>query len=186
MAIETGSEGEAEFKTLATKAGAEAINNGKIENIALTFEKQEKQNFNVLFKAKKTSLGYIEIKIKKAEEEIFSKTIWLDATASKEITLEIMPEKIPLLKEQEIIVKASAQNSPVADAQIRMATILADNSRTVQNASTNENGVTKFLLPKTMPGTRLLFEAEKEDYYSEQIEKTIETSVFSVSPEIRG
>jgi len=183
ISIQTGSEGEAEFKTFAAGSGIEAINNDRIENTAFSLARQETMNFNALFRAKKTSLAFFEIKIRNGSEEIFSKTIWLDATASKEILLEITPEKIPLLSAQEITAKAGAQGFPLEGAEVWMAIIAADNSRATQKASTNAQGEAKFTLQSAMPGTRLVFEAEKEDYYAEPFEKKLETNVFSVSPE---
>ncbi|MDD5148034.1 MAG: hypothetical protein PHH08_01055 [Candidatus ainarchaeum sp.] len=184
ITVKTGGAGEAEFGMFVaynkTKKTFES-GIGKIENFQLkSIGNMDSVNFNLLFNPKKTSLGTLEIAISEGGTGIFSKTIWLETGAGKPMLLEITPEELPLFLETGITATVLSENKPLADATIRMTKVLADNSTAGEKANTNGKGEAKFLLQPAMPGTRIVFEAVKDGYFAEPVEKIIGSRVFTI------
>ncbi|MBN1941441.1 MAG: hypothetical protein JW772_04640, partial [Candidatus Diapherotrites archaeon] len=183
----TGSDAEyIEFKKIWTKnmSGEQLQNTNNITAIELTgIADQETMEVNVLFTPKSEYLTYIDIEFEYGFEQVFTETIWLDTSFGKEMVLELTPETIAAFEETRITVRAASENMGVAGAEIEMAKTLAGGQTIKQRTQTNENGEAIFELPKSSPGTTLVFTAQKIGYCSEPVEMQIAPNAFTVEPD---
>jgi len=140
---------------------------------------------NLAFSTQKTANSQIKFQLRSAERIVFEKTIAIGISATKELSVTIVPEFLPSGIENKIIATVLDKETGL---EIENALVkIEDRAHNVlSTATTNSSGKAELRLPSQQPGEKLFLIAEKPEYKRFEMEILVDDKIALLQPDKIG